>query len=61
MLSASSGLGSCMYATTPLPKSFGSAVANTRKSGIVFTWITAYGRRMCRAVSVAAVSTKNDA
>ena len=50
-----------MNAITRLPNSFGSAVANTRKSGIVFTWITAYGRRTWRAVSVAATRTKNDA
>ena len=40
-VSASSGLGSFMYAMTRLPSSFGTTAEKTRKSGIVLTWITA--------------------
>ena len=40
-VSASSGIGSCMYTKTGTPSHFGSAAANTRKSGIVLTWIAA--------------------
>lgn len=58
-VSASSGVGSFIWTKTGQPSSLGTAAANTRKSGIVFTCTAVYGRRAWRAVRVAAARAKN--
>ncbi len=58
-VSASSGVGSFICRKTREPSSLGTAAAKTRKSGIVLTWTTVYGRHRWRRASAPAASVKN--